>query len=206
MKPCLVLLSVILAAVAGCALTPDMPPVEFDAAKPGTAVSFKGTRHLLLGNPLNKGESLPHTALVDYTTMKSVDLTAFKGNVLFLSIVPSLHTSVCEAQTHYLAEEGKQMPASVKRFVISRDTPFAQKWFARESGIKGPTYLSDYKQGDFGRATGLLVDDLMLLARSVIVVDRKGVVRYIQIVPEMTKLPHMEKAFAEAEALAAEGK
>jgi len=58
--------------------------------------------------------------------------------------------------------------------------------------------LSDYKQGDFGRATGLLTEGTMLLARSVIVVDKQGIVRYIQIVPELSHLPDMERAFREA--------
>jgi len=35
----------------------------------------------------------------------------------------------------------------------------------------------------------------MLLARSVVIVDKEGIVRYIQVVPEMSHLPDMEKAF-----------
>jgi thiol peroxidase len=45
----------------------------------------------------------------------------------------------------------------------------------------------------------------MLLARSVILVDKQGIVRYIQVVPEMTHLPDMEKAFEKATELAKEG-
>ena len=54
----------------------------------------------------------------------------------------------------------------------------------------------------FGRSTGLLIDDLMLLSRSVILVDREGKVRYIQVVPDITHLPDMERAFEKAEELA----
>jgi len=131
-------------------------------------------------------------------TMTSIDLSKERGAVLILSIVPSLDTPVCEEQTHYLGEKGDVLPKSVKRIVISRDTPFAQKRFAMEAKLTNPQYLSDYKQGDFARSTGLLTEGLMLFARSVIVVDKQGVVRYIQVVPEMTHLPDMEKAFQEA--------
>ena len=62
-------------------------------------------------------------------------------------------------------------------------------------------YLSDYKEGEFGRSVGLLIESSRLLARAVILVDAQGVVRYIQVVPDTTHLPDMEKAFAEAEKL-----
>jgi thiol peroxidase len=55
-----------------------------------------------------------------------------------------------------------------------------------------------YKAGDFGRATGLLMDDLKLLARSVILVDKAGTVRYIQVVPEVIRLSDRERAFEKA--------
>jgi thiol peroxidase len=131
-------------------------------------------------------------------TMKEVDLSQERGRVLFLSIVPSIDTRVCEAQTHYLGEEGDKLPPGVQRITISRDTPFAQKRFTREAKLTDIQYLSDYKEGDFGRSTGLLMDGFKLLARSVILVDKHGVVRYIQVVPEMTHLPDMEGAFREA--------
>jgi thiol peroxidase len=136
--------------------------------------------------------------------MKEIDLSKERGSVLFLSIVPSLDTPVCEAQTHYLGEEGNKLSTGVKRIVVSRDTPFAQKRFSTEAKLKHLQYLSDYKQGDFGRATGLLTEDLMLLARSVVIVDKKGIVQYIQVVPEMTHLPDMERAFEKAMELANE--
>ncbi len=130
--------------------------------------------------------------------MQDVDLSQQKGSVLFLSIVPSLDTPVCEGQTHYLGEEGKRMPPAIKRITISRDTPFAQTRFAKEAKLTEIQYLSDYKDGSFGRSTGLLIDGLMLLARAVILVDKQGIVRYVQVVPELTHLPDMEKAFDQA--------
>jgi thiol peroxidase len=152
----------------------------------------------LLGSPLSVGKPLPPVPLVEAMTMKEVDLSKEKGSVLFLSIVPSIDTRVCEAQTHYLGEEGDKLPQGIQRITISRDTPFAQKRFAREAKLMDIRYLSDYKEGAFGRATGLLMDGLKLLARSVIVVDKKGIIQSIQVVPEMTHMPDMERAFHKA--------
>jgi len=92
--------------------------------------------------------------------------------------------------------------APVRRITVSRDTPFAQKRFAKEAKLTQIRHLSDYKEGAFGRSTGLLIDGLALLARAVILVDKEGIVRYMQVVPELTHLPDMEKAFNQAAELA----
>jgi hypothetical protein len=44
--------------------------------------------------------------------------------------------------------------------------------------------------------------ELRLLARSIFVIDKSDVVRYVQIVPEMTKEPDYDKALGEAKKLA----
>jgi len=191
--------------IFGCATSQPRIPFDMATVQPGTQVHFRGNPVKLLGSPISVGKPLPSVGAVDAMTMQEVDLSKEKGSILFLSIVPSLDTPVCEEQTHYLGEKGDRLPGSVKRITISRDTPFAQKRFAKESKLTEVQYLSDYKQGDFGKSTGLLTEGLMLLARSVILVDKQGIVRYIQVVPEMTHLPDMEKAFEKATELAKEG-
>jgi len=191
--------------VFGCATTQRKIPIDMASVRPGTQVAFKGNPVHLLGSPIAVGKPLPSVELVDAMSMSNVDLSKEKGSVLLLSIVPSLDTPVCEAQTHYLGEAGNGLPKSVKRIVISRDTPFAQIRFAKEAKLTNLKYLSDYKQGDFARSVGLLTEGLMLFARSVIVVDKQGIVRYIQVVPEMTHLPDLDRAFAKAKELAGDG-
>lgn len=187
----------------GCASVKTKLPMDQSSVEPGSSVTFRGEPLKLIGIPLSIGKPLPSAKLVDAMTMKEVDLSQERGSVLFLSIVVSVDTPVCEEQTHYLADEGK-LPKEIKRITISRDTPFAQKRFAKESSLTGISYLSDYKEGDFGRATGILIDKMMLLARSVILVDKKGIVRYVQVVPEITRFPDMDRAFQMATELAKE--
>jgi len=190
--------------LGGCATLQPKPPVDRTTVNPGTSVSRGGKSLALSGTPISKGKPLPSVALVDAMTMKEADLSQERGQILFLSIVPSVDTKVCEAQTHTLGEEGDRLPASIQRITISRDLPFAQKRFAEEANLTDLRYLSDYKAGDFGKATGLLVDEMKLLARAVVIVDRQGLVQYIQVVPEITHLPDMETAFEKAIELAKE--
>jgi thiol peroxidase len=186
------------------ACTAKQAPIVIDVTSnvPGTQVSKQGETLALAGTGIQVGQKLPNTNLVDAATMKAVNLGELKGNVLFVSIVPSIDTKVCEAQTHYLGEQGDKLPATVKRITVSRDTPFAQARFAKEAKLTDVQYLSDYKEGNFGRSTGLLIDSSRLLARSVILVDKEGIVQYIQVVPDITHLPDMDRAFAKAAELA----
>jgi len=191
--------------LVGCASVKPQIPVDQGSVDPGTSVTRGGKQFKLLGTPLSVGKPLPSVKLVDAMTLEEVDLSQERGFVLFLSVVPSIDTRVCESQTHYLGEKGNTLTADVKRITISRDTPFAQKRFAEEAKLTHIRYLSDYKQGDFGRSTGLLIEESMLLSRAVVLVDREGIVRYVQVVPDITHLPDMKKAFQKAMELASEG-
>ena len=196
-----IILPVFMVLLLGCGQTRPDIPVDEGSVEPGSTVARKGKPFKLLGTPIAVGDTLPSVQLRDATTMEKVDLSTLRGSILFLSIVPSLDTPVCDAQTHYLGEEGDKLPQQIKRITISRDTPFAQKRFAKEAKLTDLQYLSDHGEAAFGRSTGLLIDDLMLLSRSVILVDKEGTVRYIQVVPDFTHLPDMEKAFGKAEEL-----
>jgi thiol peroxidase len=204
-KNLIILLCFLMVMIFGCATTQPKIPMDMASTQPGEQVNFRGKPIKLLGSPVTLGKPLPSVDLVDAMGMNNVDLSKERGSVLLLSIVPSLDTPVCEEQTHYLAEKGNVLPKGIHRIVISRDTPFAQKRFAKEAKLTNLQYLSDYKQGDFARSTGLLTEGLMLFARSVIVVDKQGIVRYIQVVPEMTHLPDMERAFQVAVEIAKQG-
>lgn len=116
-----------------------------------------------------------------------------KGKTTIISVVPSVDTPVCEEQTHILGEH-KQINQKVLKLTISRDLPMAQKRFAKLAKLTNISYWSDFKQADFGKKSGLLIKEKGLLTRAVIVVDQKGVVQYVQIVPRIDRLPDMEKA------------
>ena len=196
----LLFLTVPLLILAGCATTPNIP-VDHRSVDPGSKVTRGGSTELaLLGDPISVGDPLPAVKLVD-VNLRSVDLSAMKGDVLLVSIVPSVDTQVCEQQTHLLGE--MKVPEGIRKVTISRDLPFAQKRFLDETGFGDILFLSDFQKAAFGQASGLLVDEIYLLARGMMVVDREGRVRYLQVVPEISHLPDMDKALTEAEAVLA---
>jgi len=187
--------------LGACAATPPVIPVDTRSVDPGTKITRGGKTELaLIGKPIRVGDPLPSVELVDLN-LKRVDPSSLRGEVLLISIVPSLDTQVCERQTHLLGES--KLPPGIRKLTISRDLPFAQKRFDDHTGFADVLYLSDFQKADFGKATGLLVDQIYLLARGVAVVDREGIVRYLQIVPEISHLPDMDAAIKKATELAA---
>jgi thiol peroxidase len=163
-------------------------------------VSRNGKPLTLAGTPLQVGEMLPELSLTD-TSMKMVDLKSFQGKVTVLSVVPSLDTPICEKQTHILSEENEGLDQTVRLVTVSRDLPFAQKRFAKEAKIANILFLSDYRDAAFGLAGGLLIQETRLLTRAVLVLDRNGAIRHIEIVPDLGTLPDMKRALATARGL-----
>ena len=166
----------------------------------GDTVTFKGAPLVLEGHGVNVGDTLPNVQVAknDLSLMNIADT---KGTVRVISIVPSLDTKVCEQQTHYLSKKNNGLDTHVQLITISVDTPFAQGRFAKDAKINNVTFLSDYRGGDFGKTNGLLVTGPHILARSLMVVDKDNVIRYLQVTPELAQLPDLEAAFQAANAL-----
>lgn len=163
-------------------------------------ITLHGKPLTLIGKKSELGKSLPALSLPDLG-MEMIDLQSFKGKVTIISVVPSLDTPTCEKQTHILSEENGGLDKTVNLVTVSRDLPFAQKRFAKNAKINNIIFLSDYRNAEFGKKTGLLIKENFLLARAVFVLDQKGIVRYLEIVSELAKLPDMDKAMDFARSL-----
>ncbi len=189
------ILGVLLLMLTGC-MSPyveqsELPDFSSETANPGGSVFRAGKQVDLVVGKVDLHKTLPDVELTD---KKWVGFRFAKdGQVKIISIVPSIDMRICEQQTQLLSDTTAIDPR-VGRFTVSRDLPGAQERFAAEAGVDNVTFLSDYRTGAFGRASGLLMKDTDLLARAVLVVDQNGAVRYLQIVPEMTRLPDLSKA------------
>lgn len=139
----------------------------------------------------------PEAVVLD-NELGQVSLSAYRGKVLIISAVPSLDTPVCDIQTRRFNQEAAGLGDDVNVLTISMDLPFAQKRWCASAGVERVITLSDHRYASFGRAYGLLIEDLRLLARAVMVVDRQGIVRYLQLVEEVTEEPDYEKAIQAA--------
>lgn len=149
-------------------------------------VTFKGNPMTLEGAELKVGDHAPDFTVLN-TEMKPSTLKDFGGGVVVISAVPSVDTPVCEIQTKRFNKEAENIEADV--LTVSMDLPFAQRRFKEEHGIKSVFFLSDFKDHDFGKAFGIYVKELGLLARAVFVIDSDGRIAYQEIVKEMTEQP-----------------
>jgi thiol peroxidase len=151
-------------------------------------VTMKGKPVTLVGQAVKVGQKAPDFE-VTANDLSPVKLSSFAGKVCIIASVPSLDTSVCDLETRKFNEKAAQLGGDVVVLTISMDLPFAQKRWCGAAGIKNVQTLSDHRDASFGRAYGVLIKDLRLLARAVFVVDKKGVVRYLQIVSEIATEP-----------------
>jgi len=163
-------------------------------------ITAKGTQFALSGNEVNVGDKIPDCELVDKGLQK-IRLSSLSGKVLVITCVPSLDTSVCDIMTRKFNEDAVAMGDDVAVLAISMDLPFAQDRWCIAADVKNVYMLSDHRDASFGRAFGVLIEELRLLARSVFVADREGIIRYKQIVPEITHEPDYEAVLKSVEQL-----
>jgi thiol peroxidase len=164
--------------------------------KRANAVTFKGKPLTLVGPKLKAGDKAP-----DFTCLKGLDLVTLgqtPGKPRLFSVVPSLDTPVCDAQTRKFDEGLAGLKDKVACYTVSLDMPFAQGRFCTAANIQNMTTLSDIHNHSFGEHYGVLIEGLplALLSRSVFVVDSRGTITYAEYVPEVTSHPNYEAALA----------
>ncbi len=158
-------------------------------------ITMQGSPLTLMGSAVQVGQEAPDFTVVD-KHLSPVGLSNFRGKVAVVSSVPSLDTGVCDKQTRRFNEEAAKLGNNVVILTISMDLPFAQSRWCGAAGVKRVKTLSDYQCADFGMKYGLLIKELRLLARAVMVLDREGVIRYKQVVPEIVTEPDYDAAVA----------
>jgi thioredoxin-dependent peroxiredoxin len=161
------------------------------------AVTFKGTPMTLAGEEVKVGQSAPFFKVHYFEGgLKSITPCCLKGKATILSVVPSLDTGVCATQTKKFNEQLAALGDKVNAVTISLDLPFAMNRFCGAESIKNMKVGSDYQDRSFGRYWGMLIEDLMVLARGVFVLDKEGKVVYAETVKEVTSEPNYEAAMA----------
>lgn len=153
-------------------------------------VTFTGITMHLEGTLPGVGDKASDFSLAD-GELKARSLGDYSGRVLVLVCVPSLDTPVCDMEVRRFNKEAAGLSDKVAIVAVSRDLPFAQARWCGAAGVKAVETLSDYRDGSFGRAFGVYISELGLLARCVFIV-KDGVVQYVQLVPEVTDQPDFD--------------
>src|SRR5579875_289556 len=154
--------------------------------------TLKGKPFKLAGPELKTGDTAPDFEVVD-GSLQPVHLRDTGTGVRIFSVVPSLDTPVCDAQTKRFEDEAGRLP-DVRIFTVSMDLPFAQKRWCGNFGINHVGMLSDHRSGSFGEQYGTLIPDLRIESRAIFVVDSNNTLRHVEYVKEVGEHPNYETA------------
>lgn len=174
---------------------------EHDMGERTGLVTMKGGPLTLVGNEVKVGQKAPDAELVanDLSVVKLSSLA--RGKVCLITSLPSLDTRVCDLETRRFNKEASGLGEDVIVLAISMDLPFAQSRWCGAAGVKNVHTLSDYRAAAFGKAYGVLIKDLRLLARAVFVLDKPGTIRYVELVKEVASEPNYDAALTAAKKL-----
>lgn len=153
--------------------------------------TFGGNPVNLVGKQVNVGDVVRNFTVIDnhLTPVQFDDFKNFKYRVV--SVVPSLDTGVCDFQTKKINQELASKDNLVV-LTISNDLPFAQARWCGASGLDNVITLSDYKDLDFAKAFGTLIEEHRLQTRAVFVVDQNNKVLYAEYLDEVTNHPNYD--------------
>ena len=160
-------------------------------------VTAMGKPVTLTGDEVKVGDKAPPFTVLD-KDLSEVSLSHFDGKVKVISVTPSLDTPVCHLMATTFNKKAQSLSDDIVVLNISVDLPFAIARFHSSEGEPRLKPLSDHRDLSFGMAYGVVMKELRLLARSVFVIDKTNVVRYVEIVPEITNEPDYDKAITAA--------
>jgi thiol peroxidase len=158
-------------------------------------VTVGGKPVTLVGQELKVGDVAPDVTVLG-NEMDEVRLSSYRGKVCVISAVGSLDTPTCDVETRRFNAEAGKLGDDVIILTVSMDLPFAQKRWCGAASIDKVVTLSDHRDAAFGTAYGILVKESRLLARTIFVVDREGIVRYVQLVKELADEPDYDAVIA----------
>ncbi|MCW5781838.1 MAG: redoxin family protein [Nitrospirales bacterium] len=173
----------------------------FPVLTAGLIISFGGSS--VLGAPLllEKGSLIPSVTVIGKGG-EAISLDTLKGKVTLISVVPQLNTPVCDEQTHRFSERNGGLDQMMTFVTLSTNTYKDQQTFATEANIHNMTFLSDAPAYHFGIRSGLLLEQLGILHRAVLVLDYRGIIRYVEMLP-MGQLPDFDHALQMSRSLLA---
>jgi thiol peroxidase len=161
-------------------------------------VTLKGEIIDVLGTQPVVGEKAPAFSLYN-TKDEKVSLDDLRGSVVLISVFPDINTRVCDNQTRKFNETAANIEG-VALLSVSRNTKEELADWCSANGIDMQMLHDD--NGEFAEAYGLKVPQMgNKLARSVFVIDKEGVLSYMEIVPEIATEPDEAAALAAAKNL-----
>ncbi len=157
-------------------------------------MEFRGRPLAVEGPTLKPGDRAPEARLHSGWLAPVELLASTAGKARLISVVPSIDTGVCDAQTRRMNEEAARLGDGVVVVTVSVDLPQAQKRWCGAAGVERVVMLSDSFDLAFGKAWGTYVPELRIDARALFVVDAQDVVRHAEYVPVIGQHPEYAAA------------
>lgn len=157
--------------------------------------------HHIQGDMLHVGQTAPEFELIagDMSIRRLAD---YANKVKILSVIPSIDTRVCAAQTRRFNEEAAALSEAIVILTISADLPFALKRYCATEGIERTETLSTHRDMRFADDYGVHDTDWRICQRAAFVLDANNVVRYAEYVPVIGDEVNFEAVLEVARALA----
>ena len=170
-----------------------MTEITKDVERPG-GTTLAGNPLTLIGPELKAGDRAPEFSALD-SNLHEISLAGTGNRMRIFSVVPSLDTPVCDAQTKRFNDEAAKLK-DVDIYNVSMDLPFAQKRYCNSFAIDNVKMISDHKNGSFGKAYGTLIREMRIHSRAIFVVSPDNTLRYVEYVPDVGSHPNYEAALA----------
>ncbi|CAD7289777.1 Thiol peroxidase [Campylobacter majalis] len=164
-------------------------------------VTFQGGPLTILGDKIKVGDKAPDFTILA-NDLSPIKLSDYAGKVVVIAVFPSVDTPVCAMQLAKFNHEASSFSKDVQLLSVSVDLPFAIGRFCADKGIENAKTGSDHKDLDFGLKYGFVIEELRLLARGTIIVDKDGKIAYAEYVSEVTSEPDYAKALDVVKSLA----
>ncbi len=135
------------------------------------------------------------------TDLSSRSLADYAGKVKVISVIPSIDTGVCAAQTRRFNEEAARLGDTVV-LTVSADMPFALGRFCGAEAIENTETLTTQRDMQFADDYGVHDTEWRICQRAVFVLDRDNVLRHAEYVPVIGDEVDYDAALAAARSLA----
>ena len=160
-------------------------------------ITLKGVPVKLTGTLPTINESAPDFSIqtVDGETITKDSL---KGKVVLISTFPDIDTRICDMQTRKFFERASEIE-DVTIINLSNNDPKALTSWCATNGIE--SLMAIDTDQSFAQDYGIWVNLIKHLARGVFIIDKEGILRYVELVKELSSEPDYDSAIEAAQAI-----
>lgn len=168
------------------------------SSRPGMMVG--SNEHPVQGPMLEPGNPAPDFTLIA-NDLSPRTLDQYAGKVKIISVIPSIDTGVCAAQTRRFNAEAASLGDQVAVLTVSADLPFALKRYCGNEGIQNTETLSTHRDMKFADDYGVHDTAWRICQRAVFVIDQHNIIRHAEYVPVIGQEVNFDAALEAARRL-----